>query len=387
MEASNRTRQRASRVTRGLLAAVVAAGCVGDHAGDGGTGAHERHYVTDGRCESCAIVLLDSLVLGARDDPVGSAGLPEVAVDASGRFYLASRHLHGGSVLRYEPDGSFSGFLGLRGPGPGEFELPWWVTASRAGEIFVYDRARYAVEVFGTDGTFLRTLSPVVPPADPPIIVDDTLLAVVSGRSRSQEAPDRPIQLYDARTGAVVGGTGPRSELRPDRPSLVRVISGSAASRIWILATRPEGPLELWTVAGEKRSELVWERPDQYWQDRLGSAFGRFSDTGSQSVGALWEDEDLGLIWTVHRLRDPDHVDPELEPGQPMFGFFDPLAMNSRYSSVVSVIDRPTAQVLAHFPTDRYLHGFLSDGRVIALGEDPDGFQWVSVWELAFRRR
>ena len=334
-------------------------------------------------CTGCEIVVVDRVVLGERTDPVSTAGVAEVSVGADGTFYVVSRFLSSAGVLMYGEGGAFRGNLGGRGDGPGEFRLPWWVAIGGSGEVYVYDRGRFGFQVFGPDGEFLRTLRGVVSPEDPPVLIGDSLVAVLTGASRAPEAPDRPVHLYHTRSGDVVGGTGPRSELRADGGQQARGLSRSSGSDLWLVQPRPRGPSQRWTVDGHLRGTLAWDLDRDYWARVLGTGFEGIPADESEGVSYLWEDTARDVLWGIHILRDPAHEDPQVEPGQPAPpGYFDPAQMNSRYRSVVTALDLTRGQVIAHLALEAYVHGFVEDGRLITMGEAADGFQWVEIVDI-----
>ncbi len=59
-------------------------------------------------------------------------------------------------VMRFTADGTYLGEFGMRGNGPGQFQLPHNVVIDARGLIYVSDRDNQRVEIFDASGRYLR---------------------------------------------------------------------------------------------------------------------------------------------------------------------------------------------------------------------------------------
>ena len=59
-------------------------------------------------------------------------------------------------VVRFSNDGKYLGEFGMRGNGPGQFQLPHNVVVDAKGLIYISDRDNQRVEVFDSTGKYLR---------------------------------------------------------------------------------------------------------------------------------------------------------------------------------------------------------------------------------------
>ncbi|HVX88540.1 MAG TPA: hypothetical protein VG940_06400, partial [Gemmatimonadales bacterium] len=90
---------------------------------------------------------------GGTDDPGELINPGSVAVDGSGRIYVAERDP---SVIKqYAPDGTFLRTIGRQGSGPGEFQVPFIAIAG--GHLYVQDPRQSRTSLFDTAGTYIRS--------------------------------------------------------------------------------------------------------------------------------------------------------------------------------------------------------------------------------------
>ncbi len=95
--------------------------------------------------------LLGTLGEGLLQRPCG------VAVDVErDRIYVADAGAH--QVVVLSGEGSEIGRIGRRGPGPGEFNFPTYVTLSPDGTLFVSDSLNFRVQVLDAGGGFVRQI-------------------------------------------------------------------------------------------------------------------------------------------------------------------------------------------------------------------------------------
>ena len=62
-------------------------------------------------------------------------------------------------MARFDREGAWLGSFGDHGTGPGQFNDVHDIAVSRAGEVFVADRANRRIQVFSPDARFLRVIT------------------------------------------------------------------------------------------------------------------------------------------------------------------------------------------------------------------------------------
>ncbi len=200
-----------------MALALVAAG--GLTACVSGGAPNTKKIVTWTETDRPAEWTLDSasrLILSVRTGPDSGGPTDVVGVVrlSNGSFVAGS----GGTsqLLRFDAHGRYEGAFGRAGMGPGEFDHLWDLWAW--GDTVVAFDARGVGQVFGPDGTYLRTV-PGISADRAGVLADGSVVEYVVGSLR--EAPagggtvPMSIQLRDTRGGeAQVLGTHPAAEVR-----------------------------------------------------------------------------------------------------------------------------------------------------------------------------
>jgi DNA-binding beta-propeller fold protein YncE len=88
----------------------------------------------------------------------------DVAWDSKGNIYIADGYINS-RVAKYDRNGDWVMQWGTRGEGPGQFNTPHAIVIDRNDNIYVGDRGNRRVQVFNTEGKFLRQWTIDVPPA------------------------------------------------------------------------------------------------------------------------------------------------------------------------------------------------------------------------------
>ena len=88
----------------------------------------------------------------------------DVAWDSQGNTYITDGYVNS-RVAKYDKDGAWVKQWGSKGTAPGQFNLPHSIAIDRNDNIYVGDRSNRRVQVFDTDGRFLRMFSVDVPVA------------------------------------------------------------------------------------------------------------------------------------------------------------------------------------------------------------------------------
>src|SRR5438046_1694616 len=88
----------------------------------------------------------------------------DVAWDSQGNIYISDGYINS-RVAKYDMHGNWVKQWGTKGNGPGQFNLPHAIAIDRNDNVYVGDRSNRRIQVFDTNGKFLRMFSIDVPPA------------------------------------------------------------------------------------------------------------------------------------------------------------------------------------------------------------------------------
>src|SRR6516225_2335367 len=87
----------------------------------------------------------------------------DVAWDSDGNIYITDGYVNS-RVAKYDKNGDWVKSWGERGTKPGQFQIPHAIVADRNNNLYVGDRTNRRIQVFDTDGNFLRMFTIDVPP-------------------------------------------------------------------------------------------------------------------------------------------------------------------------------------------------------------------------------
>jgi DNA-binding beta-propeller fold protein YncE len=87
----------------------------------------------------------------------------DVTWDFEGNIYITDGYVNS-RVAKYDKNGDWVKSWGDKGTGPGQFRLPHAIVADSNNNIYVGDRTNRRVQVFDTEGRFLRMFTIDVPP-------------------------------------------------------------------------------------------------------------------------------------------------------------------------------------------------------------------------------
>jgi DNA-binding beta-propeller fold protein YncE len=93
----------------------------------------------------------------------------DVTWDSAGDIFISDGYINS-RVAKYDKNGDWVKQWGDRGTKPGEFNTPHSIATDAKDNIYVADRGNRRIQVFDTNGTFLREIKidvPVPPTADP----------------------------------------------------------------------------------------------------------------------------------------------------------------------------------------------------------------------------
>ena len=87
----------------------------------------------------------------------------DVTWDSEGNIYITDGYVNS-RVAKYDKNGDWVKSWGEKGTAPGQFRLPHTIVADRNNNLYVGDRTNRRIQVFDTDGKFLRMFTIDVPP-------------------------------------------------------------------------------------------------------------------------------------------------------------------------------------------------------------------------------
>jgi DNA-binding beta-propeller fold protein YncE len=88
----------------------------------------------------------------------------DVAWDSQGNIYVSDGYVNS-RVAKYDRNGDWVKSWGEYGTAPGQFRLPHAIAVDRNDNVYVGDRSNRRIQVFDTEGRYLRQFSIDVPPA------------------------------------------------------------------------------------------------------------------------------------------------------------------------------------------------------------------------------
>jgi 6-bladed beta-propeller len=89
----------------------------------------------------------------------------DVTWDSGGNIYISDGYINS-RIAKYDKNGDCVKSWGEKGTGPGQFRIPHAIVADREDNLYVADRTNRRIQVFDTEGKFLRMFTIDVP-SDP----------------------------------------------------------------------------------------------------------------------------------------------------------------------------------------------------------------------------
>jgi len=86
-----------------------------------------------------------------------------VAWDAAGNIFISDGY-NNSRIVKIDRDGNWVKAWGQRGKAPGEFNTPHSIATDRNGNVYVGDRGNNRIQVFDSEGNFLKELTGVGAP-------------------------------------------------------------------------------------------------------------------------------------------------------------------------------------------------------------------------------
>ena len=88
----------------------------------------------------------------------------DIAWNAEGDMFVSDGYVNS-RIAKFDRNGRWVKSWGEPGQGPGQFKLPHGVVVDAQGQVYVADRANARIQVFDSDGKFLRQIVIDVPVA------------------------------------------------------------------------------------------------------------------------------------------------------------------------------------------------------------------------------
>jgi hypothetical protein len=105
----------------------------------------------------------------------------DIAWDSDGNSYVSDGYINS-RVAKFDKNGDWVKSWGTKGVEPGQFRLPHAIAIDRSNNIYVGDRSNRRIQVFDTEGKFLRMFTiDVPPPAGIPPVYGDIPTGAAAG--------------------------------------------------------------------------------------------------------------------------------------------------------------------------------------------------------------
>lgn len=308
-------------------------------------------------CEGCRIVLDTLAVLG---DAEGGGVLEQeslrLTVDAEGRYYVATQPAT--SIQVFGPDGSFLRTDGRDGDGPGEFRMIQGIHVDRAGRLYLMDTALQRVTVFGPDLEPERTvrIAEFTPAFDLLSARGDSL--IVSGYSLAPHLVGDAVHVVspDGERARSFGSPG-HAPASADPYFHIRSLAAENEGRLWI-SSRDRYRVELWDRDGRRLAtfsrDVDWFDP----RDPVPDA----PPPPRAVIGSVRQDPS-GLVWMVARVPT-DRWHEAARPSSTAPHGWEMVDDDLWVSTVVDVFDPAAREWLASVRLPRRYTGVFGDGLI-----------------------
>jgi sugar lactone lactonase YvrE len=116
----------------------------------------------------------------------------DIAWDSKGNMYISDGYVHS-RVAKFDKDGKWLGTWGKRGFGNGEFNIVHNIAVDKFDRVWVADRANGRLQVFDTEGNFIKQV--IINVATPPV-------RPIMGHQYPPQADAKPGSVFAYRPGA-----------------------------------------------------------------------------------------------------------------------------------------------------------------------------------------
>lgn len=290
----------------------------------------------------------------------------------SGRTFVADLEAGAPRILFYTSEGRLESIVGRDGEGPGEYWHPMPIVEFPSGRLAVFDDRNGRLSILEADGTFLNSahFPHDILLAHP---LSDSLL-LVNGTVRTPERIGIPFHLVHI-DGTILESFGPEASLLPgaEEPGYRHI---AVIDERQFLSTATSGRpyrIELWDG---RTLRTVWTRATKWFPDESPP---RRSREIRPWVGGLHRDG--SRLWTIVGVPDPAYT--PAPPGTRVI--VDSQYRDSRWDTVVELIDLRLGEVVASQRFDQHILRLLWDGTALRLGADDLGVPLWQILALRFR--
>ena len=287
----------------------------------------------------------------------------------SGRTFAFDLGAGDPRIRFYTSGGRLESIVGRGGEGPGEYWQPMPVVELPNGRLAVFDDRNGRLSILEADGTFLNSahFPHEVLLAHP--LSDSVLL--VNGTVRTRERTGNPFHLVHI-DGTILDSFGPEASLLPgaEEPGYRHI---SVIDERRFLATAMSGRpyrIELWDGRSVR---AVWTRAAEWFPERL--------PPGESGPGVAGLHLDGSRLWTI--VDVPDSAYTPAPPGTRVVA--DAQYRDSRWDTVVELVDLALGEVVASQRFDQHIHRLLWDGTALRLAADDLGGSLYQILALRLR--
>ncbi len=342
----------------------------------------ELQSTEEDRSCSCRIVL--SLDLLLRSSSTAAPAISPSAFVARGPrgSYVVGPSFSPGELLSFDSAGSFRQSVGRFGQGPGELGRVRFVGNLSSEVVGVLDGAR--LSAVGSGGRISAQVSL------PPGVRAFRFAGVGNGHIVvNNYMPGHPAFVLLDSSLTVVRSFGPRTpeESKSDSDAIQYWVASLGANRFAAVARNYRYGVEVWSTGGTRISQRTveaswferWTQTDLLAAGPGAPPFPRVEGVFADSLQQVW------ILGVVTDRRAPNRQPPRRSgSGARVVGeYVAPQVedFDTRFDTVLDVVDPTTGRVLVSQRFDRYLQRFTSDGRIYTTSEGPDGLLRVEIWK------
>lgn len=362
--------------------AIPALAFLGLLAGSSDAQPQVRHVPDAIACGRCAVTFRTVVTLQTGDSVLLT--FPgDVSVSRNGTIYVAEfREL----PQMFSSDGRFSGYLGVKGSGPGEFTGILGFSRTPGDSLLVHLDDERVVLV---DASNVSRRQVAFPSGLHPLRVFEWPRRVLAtGYVGSPEAAGYQLHVLDlsGSPARVVSSFGwERGQLRPNAGNeLQQHLSAPRAGSVWV-ADPLEYRLGQWTAAGENSLQL--KRSPTWFTGRSLAWIGNPTTPPPPSIVGIAEDGD-GLLWVYTRVAGTNWKAgwPEVARGTREVSART-IDREKLFEIILEVIDPREGHVVLRQNVAELVLQVLENGDIVTYRSRADGSPAVTIQRPSLGRR